>query len=185
MPIFWADKEFIMKKLAGLLAVMILTLSMACLFTSCSNKIKVSFVQDGQTTIVKTIDKGQTLTDIPAPVQKTGYTVSWEVADFSNLQKDLTVNAVETPNVYTITYEIQYFATIENTTQSVVFGKDFTLQTPSISGEYADIFNLKFDGWTIKGQDKSLSDGVYDIASNLILIANWVPAGSGEWSPNA
>ena len=77
-----------MKKLAGLLAVMILTLSMACLFTSCSNKIKVSFVQDGQTTIVKTIDKGQTLTDIPAPVQKTGYTVSWEVADFSNLQKE-------------------------------------------------------------------------------------------------
>ena len=90
-----------MKKIAGLLlAVLLLTLSCVCVFTSCSNKVDITFVQSGQEDVVVTIKKGESLEDIPDPAQKTGYTVVWDVTDFSNIDEDLTVNAVETPNLW-------------------------------------------------------------------------------------
>ncbi|MCQ2400136.1 MAG: InlB B-repeat-containing protein [Clostridia bacterium] len=45
------------------------------------------------------------LTDIPSPHQKAGYTVKWDVEDFSHITCSFTVNAIETPNNYTVTFD--------------------------------------------------------------------------------
>ena len=63
----------------------------------------VTFVQEGQDNVVRTVNKGATLTDIPTPVAETGFEIVWDVTDFTNIQSDMTVTAVKTP-VYTITF---------------------------------------------------------------------------------
>ena len=62
--------------------------------------VKVTFKQNGQADIVKTLKKGEALTDIPTPASKTGYTVAWEPIDFTNITADVTVNAIETAKTY-------------------------------------------------------------------------------------
>ena len=51
---------------------------------------EVVFKQDGFDDIVKTVSAGETLTDIPTPVQtgETGYTVVWDRTDFSNITEN-------------------------------------------------------------------------------------------------
>ena len=63
----------------------------------------VTFVQEGQENVVKSVNKGGALTDIPTPVAESGYEIVWDRTDFTNIQSDITVNAVKTP-VYTITF---------------------------------------------------------------------------------
>ena len=41
-------------------------------------KVNVTFKQSGCVDIVKKVNKGETLTDVPAPAEKTGYTVTWD-----------------------------------------------------------------------------------------------------------
>lgn len=65
----------------------------------------VTFVQSGQDDVVRTVEAGGTLTDVPEPVAKTGYTVTWDRSDFTNITQNLTVHAVETANKYTLTYD--------------------------------------------------------------------------------
>lgn len=166
-----------MKKIAGLLlAVLLLTLCCVCVFTSCSNKIDITFVQSGQEDVVVTIKKGESLEDIPNPAQKTGYTVVWDVTDFSNIDEDLTVNAVETPNEYTIYYKVAELINISAKSQKVTFGDNVVLLKPSNTPP-----SHKFGGWKIEGTDTVLADGVYDVASDVTLVPEWVP---DEWSEN-
>ena len=170
-----------MKKITGFLAVVLLMFSLTCIFSACSQKqVSITFVQHDGTSIVKTIGVGENLSDIPVPLEKAGYSVAWDKIDFTNLQKNLTVKAVLTPNRYTITYEISAFETIEKTSQTVVFGQEFNLQTPT-----HQLPNVEFICWIIKGQDSSLSDGVYNIVGNVTLVAKWQVVSGGEWSPNA
>lgn len=57
---------------------------------------KVTF-KDGNTIIAeKTVGHGGTLSDIPEVPKKEGYKGSWDINDFSNITKDITVNAVYT-----------------------------------------------------------------------------------------
>ena len=65
----------------------------------------ITFKQNGAENVVKTVTKGEALTDIPTPNAKTGYTVVWDVTSFTSVTEDMEVNAVEKPNTYTVTYD--------------------------------------------------------------------------------
>ncbi len=100
-----------MKILKRVLILVLVCLLPICALTGCdllNNKPQtetctITFVQEGQENIVKTVEKGLALTDIPTPAPVEGCEVAWNVTDFSNIQEDITVNAVVTPIVPTFT----------------------------------------------------------------------------------
>ena len=124
----------------------------------------VTFQQIGFEDVVKEVKEGETLTDIPEPQAQTGYTVVWEEVDLTNVQENITVNAVETPNVYTITYNVNG-GTLATLTQEVIYDSEVTLATPTYAG-------YDFTGWTYEG--KSVVNGKWKIAENITLDAQYV-----------
>ena len=126
----------------------------------------VVFKQEGQNDIVKTVEEGKALTDIPTPAQKTGYTTKWSVEDFSNITEDLTVTAVSTANEYTITYDAGE-GNVDVATQKVTYDAvPGTFATPT---REAYIFVC----WTYNG-NAILPTDVWKIASDVTLVASWV-----------
>ena len=175
-----------MKKL--LLLVLSLTLSMT-VFTSCdflsglmdeldkvsssessqpvAKTYKVTFEQEGEADIVKTVKEGESLTDIPTPKGKTGYDVVWSVTDFTNITKDITVKAIATAKTYTITYDVNGGDTMTSSTQTVTFDKNETLVTPTRE-------NYNFAGWHLGTEDgNAVESGVWTIAEDVTLVASW------------
>ena len=64
----------------------------------------VTFVADGQTVATRQISYGSPLTDIPAVPEKEGHTGEWNETDLSEIKQNLTVNAVYTANILTVTF---------------------------------------------------------------------------------
>lgn len=134
----------------------------------------VTFKQEGESDVVKSIEEGKTLTDIPTPKAVTGYTVEWEDKDLSNIKSNIIVNAVKTPNSYTITFELNNAdASLESETLAVTYDAEFTLPTPQVHG------TKQFTKWVIKGTETEFTSGVYRIADNLTLTAVY-----DEWTEN-
>ena len=128
-------------------------------------QVSITFKQSGYSDVVKTVKKGEDLTDIPKPQTKTGYTVTWDAADFTNITKDMTVNALETANTYTVTYDANG-GTVANETQEVTFDEETTLETPTRE-------DYLFKGWTYEGV--AVVDGAaWLIANDATLIADWI-----------
>ncbi len=171
----------IIKSLLCLLVA--LTLIMAGCGKS-SDKASVTFKQNGQADVVREAEIGTSLKDIPSPVEKAGYTVAWDITDFSNITKDVVVNAVEKPNEYTVTYtydgrlENSYTVTLEKQSQTVTFDAEFTVaNAPQISGAVT----LVFKGWKISGTETYLTSGVYTTVGNVTVVAEFSPIDQ-EWS---
>lgn len=137
----------------------------------------VTFVQNGQEAITRQVTKGGELTDIPAPQPKTGYTVTWDRTDFSNVSGNLTVNAVETPNEYTITYDLENKegATISSTTQTVTYDAPYNLYQPTCEG-------YTFSGWKRADNGKTFENGTYTLTENITLIAVWEEEEEESWT---
>lgn len=124
----------------------------------------IRFVQDGQEDVVKKVNAGQSLTDIPNPQSVTGYTVVWENVDFQNITEDLTVNAIATANSYTVTYDVNG-GLLNITTESFVYDADYVLPTPTKE-------NCEFVGWK-NGTETVELTGEWKIATNVTLVAQW------------
>lgn len=181
------------KKICNLLTLLLLTFACVCAFafTACATNetdpgdepsqtvtYTVTFKQDGYADIVKTVEEGGDLADIPTPATQTGYTVTWDRTDFTNITQNVTVNAVKTANTYTITYSLgaNNYATVESETQEVRYGESFTLQTPQYQG------SATFYGWYLaddngKVTDEKAEHGTYIWARDICVIAKWQ-----EWS---
>ena len=130
-----------------------------------SNTYKITFVQSGQNNVVKEVNEGETLSEVPEPFPKTGYTVTWSRTDFSNITENLTVNAVETANEYTITYD-PGDGTIESLTQKVTYDSSYTLSTPISTNELSNFLYWKrTDGTSV------VQNGVWKIADDVTLTA--------------
>lgn len=127
--------------------------------------------------VVKEVLEGEDLTDIPALPAEDGYTYSWSVSDFTNVSSNMTVTLVKTPNVYTITYDLQGLedVKIDKLTQQVTFGKAFTLEQPT-----RDCY--VFVCW-VDAQGNEIEAGEYNVAGDLTLTAVW--AEDGNWSDRA
>lgn len=127
--------------------------------------VTVTFKQSGYSDVVKTIEKGETLTDIPAPQERIGYTITWETVDLTNITEDITVNAVEIANTYTVTYDANG-GTVAEETQEVTFDAETTLATP-MREDYL------FNGWTYE-ESAVVNGAKWSIASNVTLVADWI-----------
>ena len=169
-----------MKKIVAIFVSALLFLGVIACLTCCDNtgKITVKFVQNGQETIVKELEKGGTLTDIPTPKAKSGYTIVWDTTAFSNLQEGLIVTAVETPNKYVISYELNNGnATIEAATQTVTYDAEVVLFTPQ-----SNLEKIAFKGWIEQKSGTTFKSGVYKTAENITLVAEWEILDGDEWS---
>ncbi|MCI8344880.1 MAG: hypothetical protein HFJ42_02750, partial [Clostridia bacterium] len=113
--------------------------------TNPNSSYNVTFM-DGENTIsTQTIQEGQSAT---APVlTKEGYTLSWD-KDFSNITSDLIVNAIWTPNVYTITLNTNGGNINSGNIANYTYGAGATLPTDVIKVGHT------FDGWY---EDSSLT----------------------------
>ena len=137
--------------------------------------VKVTFQQSGQVDIVKTLKKGETLTDIPTPASKTGYTVAWEPIDFTNITADVTVNAIETAKTYKLVFDANG-GSLTQTTITVTYGQAYNLMTPAHDTKL-------FAGWMYNGTDVSLI-GIWEIdadTAEVVLTAKWL---NGGWTGN-
>lgn len=126
----------------------------------------VTFKQEGQDDIVKEVEEGKDLTDIPVPVQKTGYTTKWSQETFTGISEHMTVEAVSTANEYTITYDAGE-GTVTPETQKVTYDAiPQTFATPTLEAN-------NFICWTYEGKAVQATD-VWKIASDVTLVALWV-----------
>ena len=132
--------------------------------TVASQTCTITFKQPGRADVVRTVKQGASLANIPTPATKEGYTVTWDATNFSNITSDITVNAVETPNTYTITYDAKG-GTVSTATQDVVFDAETTLVIPEKEG-------YVFLGWTYQGE-AVVNGGKWAIAKNVTLVATW------------
>ena len=124
----------------------------------------ITFKQNGAENIVKTVTKGETLTDIPTPNAKTGYTVVWDVTSFTSVAEDMEVNAVETPNTYTVTYDANG-GIVATETQEVTYDAETTLAVPERE-------DYGFMGWIYEG-NVIVSGEAWTIANDVTLVASW------------
>ena len=136
--------------------------------------VKVTFKQVGQEDIVKTVEKGTALTDIPTPAAKTGYTVTWSVNAFANITENMTVNAEETAKTYTVVCKSPIQG-ITVGTISVTYGQAYTLPEVTVDKEY-------FLGWTYNGTSvNATGTWAIDGDSTIILTAAFVPGWTGNY----
>ena len=147
-----------------------------------SEPYTVTFVQTGQKPIIRRVAAGGTLTDIPEPVAKTGYTVVWEEKEYTNITKSFTVNAVESANVYRIHYDLGALSKTENisgyvATQEVTFNESYNLISPFCNG-------YSFIKWVLKDSKTEFKNGVYTMTQDVYLTALWeIPEDSdGAWT---
>ncbi|MBQ9114253.1 MAG: InlB B-repeat-containing protein [Clostridia bacterium] len=143
------------------------TTSQGSSVTPSEKTFTVTFKQDGCADVVKEVKEGETLTDVPRPAEKIGYTVTWDQTDFTNIKDNIKVTAIEKANKYTVTYDAKG-GSVTPETQEVVFDEKTTLATPQ-KQDYV------FLGWTYKGA--AVVDGAkWSIADNVKLEATWQDA---------
>ena len=134
--------------------------------------VTVTFKQAGENDVVKTVEKGTALTDVPTPTAKTGYTVAWDVTDFANVTENMVVNAVETAKTYTIVYTN---ADIAQGTYTVTYGEKYTLETPTHEDK-------TFVEWKYNGETVAM-EGVWELdaeSGEVLLVAKWI----SDWTGN-
>lgn len=168
--------------------------------------LSVSFLQSGQPTIVRRVAKGGALaeSDIPIPVARDGYTITWDRTDFSHIETDLVVRAVETPvgdsdgsdetQYCRVTYDLGVHADaiITATTQTVAVGGEVTLYRPYFAGDSFSHWEVTAGAVTVGGAEtKALypKDGSgmpseirVILTGDITLTARWSSEDEKNWS---
>ena len=90
----------------------------------------ITFVANNRVVATRVVKHGETLTDIPEIPEKIGHMQTapvWSITDFKNIREDMTVHAIYTPDVYTITFVIdgEIVKTMKVGYMETVEGKDF------------------------------------------------------------
>lgn len=155
-----------------------LLFSLVC-FAGCNNESKMSycyvtFRQLGQEDVIKEVEKGKGLSqsEIPVPIQKEGYVITWEEVDLSNITSDIVVNAVEKLVGYKITFNYDCPYEIEEDLLSELYvykGDSFNL--PNYVGvKGSKMFAV--DKWLTE-DGKEYKSGLYTENKDLVLNATW------------
>ena len=136
--------------------------------------VTITFKQAGQTDVVKTVEQGKALTDIPTPAAKTGYKIVWDTTDFANVTENMTVNAVETAKTCTIVFDTKD-ENIPQASITVTYGEAYEL--PTISHE-----DKTFKGWRYDGNMQA-NNGVWemDVEGDLTFSAVWEAHWTGSY----
>lgn len=169
--------------------------------------LSVSFLQSGQPTIVRRVAKGGALaeSDIPIPVARDGYTITWDRTDFSHIETDLVVRAVETPvgdsddsdetQYCRVTYDLGVHAdaTITAVTQLVPIGEEITLYRPYFAGDPFSHWQVTVGGSVTVGEketqtvypkdgDGKPADMCVILAGDVTLAARWQSEDEKNWT---
>lgn len=136
-----------------------------------SETYTITFIQEGQADVIKTIDKGEILTDIPEPVSVPGYEIIWDRTDFTGIMNNTTVTAIATAQTYTITYDLGILkndggVNIAATTQQVTYDTEYNLFKPMCKGYF-------FKEWRIEGTETRFENGTYKNTGDITLVALW------------
>ena len=123
----------------------------------------VTFKQEGLDDIVKSVEQGKTLLDVPTPNAKKGYNVSWSITDFSNVLEDLIVNAVYTVKRFVVKFDCSIYPGLVGPSQIfVTYGDNYELEPLVLDvGE--------FIGWEYNGNQVE-GEGVWDIDGGSIIV---------------
>ena len=115
----------------------------------------------------ETLEKGTTLTSVPALPTQEGYTFKWDKATDVAFDENTVITAVPTAIQYTITYNPNDGQiTAGNATQKVTYGAPYTLEYPTASRE-----GYNFMAWKLDGNE--LPVGNWNIASDVTMVATW------------
>lgn len=165
-----------MKKIVYLLLLIVMSLGLV----ACGGgddeppvieKYTITFKQTGYDDVYRQVEEGKTLavSDIPV-IQgngKVGYTIAWDVTDFTTITDDATVNAVETPNVYNIT--INNAGGVGDANMQVTFDATYSVTEPTRDG-------FDFVKWVRVGagaETDFAASGTYTIADSIVIKAVW------------
>ncbi len=129
----------------------------------------VSFVQEGFVDVVKTVNEGDTLADIPTHQAVQGYEIKWEEKDLTNIQSDITVNAVKTPIEYNIIYVLNGGTNNDENPNSYNVEQSFELKAPAKEG-------YTFAGWYNDIDFNNLESGIaLGSIGEKPFYAKWIP----------
>ena len=129
---------------------------------------KVIFRQNGFEDIVLDIERGSA-PDLPAPQPETGYVVTWEVTEFSNLSSDSIVGVHRIPVQYGITYVVGEGVNNEENPSEINIETEIILKNPSRVG-------CEFNGWY---EDEACTKKITTISKGktapVTVYAGWTP----------
>lgn len=158
-----------MRKLFNL----ILCITFACCFviSGCGKKSEtqtyaIIFKCENRADIVKTVKKGDTLTEIPTLPEVTGYTFVWSETDFTDISQNMTVIAVKTPVKSIVTLNLNG-GTLDVNTVNLNYDDEYTLPSPTKSG-------YRFNKWIAEDGSVFPASGVCKLLGNISLIADYV-----------
>jgi hypothetical protein len=129
-------------------------------------EVTITFKQTNKADVVKKLEKGGVLTDIPTPAAKTGYTVVWDRTDFTNIVENITVNAVATANTYTITYDAEGFE-IDGTTTALTYDAACTALNMLLTKVDAIFLGWEYEDVTYT------NTSIWNVANDVTLSAKW------------
>ena len=146
------------------------------------NYYTITFIHADRSTDAVKVENGKTLQKdaIPKVKEQPGYTVVWEITDFSNITANTNVNEKVTANQYTITYRLaQGESIVGETVVTVTYGESFTLATPTNNDT-----NKTFSHWQNVDTNKEFKAGTWTTVGNVTLEAKWNVKSDGEWTKN-
>ena len=167
-------KRNYLKKIGSILLAGMLLVASGCSFgrqsssSDSDSKYTVTFVQEGFKNIGIEVEKGGSLSDLPAPKAIEGYTVTWDKTKIENVTEDVTVTAVATPNNYLVTYRVsaENGETLEDASaQTVTYDAAYQLATP-------DRYGYSFMGWS-DGSHVLTQSGIWKTPHNVTLTPTW------------
>ncbi|MBQ4052719.1 MAG: InlB B-repeat-containing protein, partial [Clostridia bacterium] len=146
-----------------------------------NNYYEITFVHADNTTTVVIVENGDTLAAERVPTCKPipGYTVRWEDKDFSTITSGTTVQAVKEAKSYQVTYQLKAGESISGENPlTVEYGKSYQLPIPNSTDT-----RLYFSCWknAATGEKVAMS-GTWKIASDVVLVADWVR--DSDWTDN-
>lgn len=128
----------------------------------------ITFRQSGYEDVIETVEVGKTLDQSKIPLvqgSKTGYTVDWEIKDFSNVTSDTVVNVVETPKSYLLTAIADNGESESNI--AVTYDQAYSITEPTKTGfEFVRWYNVDTD-------EDFAAIGTWTIDGNLTVKAEW------------
>ena len=172
-----------------MIAVSLLLSGASVLNTACScggSEVKVTFVTEGNSDIVKYVKKGKTLVDVPKTPTVKGKYCLWDTEDFQNIQEDKTVNAICYSTVTQMTTNMPNTVDVEissNEAELENIFKDMELDVTFESGEtkklYPGDYTLNAEGYDKDTSGSYTVSVIYnnakkDIQINVNKIKNYV-----------
>lgn len=136
-------------------------------------QVTITFINHDGTSFTRTVLKGGSLEDVPAPLAKTGYTVSWDTSDFSNINEDMTVRSVEVAKSYTVNLNPNG-GQLTVTSLTVTYDQPYTLEKP-VHAENS------FVSWLYNDQKVSLT-GIWNIDSESGIVNLVAEYGDSDWT---